>query len=286
MRVILLTALLASVATPAIAAPQRDGHFSDRQARAERSDGDRSNSRSTERERSSDRAEARVEARARADQRDVAAIREARQQARAEVRGREDRPNRNVGFGQMREVEAPARVERTERTANWRENEQRRADATTTTEQRERWRRSNDGTRDGRRDRDRWDRDQTRRGDNDRTRWGDRDRTRWSSRDRDDWRNHWRSDRRHDWRDYRRRNRSIFHIGFYTDPFGWGYQRYNVGWQMRPNYYSSRYWISNPAYYRLPYAPPGMQWIRYYDDAVLVDTYTGEIVDVLYNFFW
>jgi len=26
--------------------------------------------------------------------------------------------------------------------------------------------------------------------------------------------------------------------------------------------------------------------VRYYDDVVLVDTYTGEVVDVIYDFFW
>jgi len=29
-----------------------------------------------------------------------------------------------------------------------------------------------------------------------------------------------------------------------------------------------------------------MRWIRYYDDALLVDTWNGEVVDVIYNFFW
>jgi Ni/Co efflux regulator RcnB len=38
--------------------------------------------------------------------------------------------------------------------------------------------------------------------------------------------------------------------------------------------------------YRLPPAYPGTQWIRYYDDALLVDIWTGEVVDVVYDFFW
>ena len=28
------------------------------------------------------------------------------------------------------------------------------------------------------------------------------------------------------------------------------------------------------------------RWVRYYDDAVLVDIYSGEVVDVINNFFW
>jgi hypothetical protein len=100
------------------------------------------------------------------------------------------------------------------------------------------------------------------------------------------WTTEWRNDRKYDWRHWRNRHRSIFHLGIYYDPFGWGYQPYSIGWRLWPSYYSSRFWINDPWQYRLPYAPPGYQWIRYYDDALLVDTFSGEVVDVLYNFFW
>ena len=97
---------------------------------------------------------------------------------------------------------------------------------------------------------------------------------------------HWRKDKRYDWRDWRRKNRSIFRIGIYYDPFGWNYRPYSIGWRLWPSYYGSRYWIHDPWRYRLPYAPPGYRWIRYYDDALLVDTWNGRVVDVIYNFFW
>ncbi len=38
------------------------------------------------------------------------------------------------------------------------------------------------------------------------------------------WRGDWRSDRRYDWNNHRRRYRHLFHLGYYRDPFGWGYQ--------------------------------------------------------------
>jgi Ni/Co efflux regulator RcnB len=38
--------------------------------------------------------------------------------------------------------------------------------------------------------------------------------------------------------------------------------------------------------YNLPYAPWPYRWVRYYNDAVLVNTFTGEVVDVAYDFFW
>ncbi|HVM23641.1 MAG TPA: RcnB family protein [Sphingomicrobium sp.] len=100
------------------------------------------------------------------------------------------------------------------------------------------------------------------------------------------WNTAWRHDRRYDWYNWRQRNRSLFRVGIYYDPFGWGYRPYQIGWRLWPSYYSSRYWIYDPWQYRLPYAPPGYRWIRYWDDAVLVDTWTGEVVDVIYNFFW
>jgi Ni/Co efflux regulator RcnB len=103
---------------------------------------------------------------------------------------------------------------------------------------------------------------------------------------RGDWRRDWHSDHRYDWRSHRRRHRSLFHLGFYYDPFGWSYRPYSIGWRLWPSYYRSSYWLQDPGMYRLPYAPPGYRWIRYYDDALLVDTWDGTVVDVIRDFFW
>lgn len=99
------------------------------------------------------------------------------------------------------------------------------------------------------------------------------------------WNRNWRNDRRYDWRDRRNRNRSLFHLGVYIDPFGWDYQSYGIGYQLEPRYYEQNYWI-DPGLYGLPYPPPGMQWVRYYNDALLIDMYSGEIVDEIPGFFW
>lgn len=100
------------------------------------------------------------------------------------------------------------------------------------------------------------------------------------------WDTRWRNDHRYDWRERRRHNRSLFHLGLYIDPFGWGYQPYSIGYDLYPGYYQQQnYWI-DPALYGLPYPPPGTQWIRYYNDALLIDMYSGQIVDALQNFFW
>jgi len=107
--------------------------------------------------------------------------------------------------------------------------------------------------------------------------------------DRDDrhrWANHWRNDHRYDWRRHRDRNRSIFRIGFYYDPFGYSYRRFGIGSFLYSNYYQSNYWINDPWQYRLPPAYGPYRWVRYHNDALLIDIHSGEVVDVIHGFFW
>ena len=115
----------------------------------------------------------------------------------------------------------------------------------------------------------------------------DRDdrRTRYSGVDRR-WSSDWRRDRNYDWRNHRNYNRSAYRLGYYRDPYGSRYRRFSIGFSLFPNYYQSNYWLSDPWQYRLPPAYGPYRWVRYYDDALLVNIYTGQVVDVEYNFFW
>lgn len=120
-------------------------------------------------------------------------------------------------------------------------------------------------------------------------RTGDRDNDRDWRRDRDNrhrWSRDWRRDHRYDWYDYRNRYGSLFRLGRYYDPYGWGYRRFSIGFSLWPSYYGSSFWLDDPWQYRLPPAYAPYRWIRYYDDALLVNIYTGEVVDVIYNVFW
>jgi Ni/Co efflux regulator RcnB len=99
------------------------------------------------------------------------------------------------------------------------------------------------------------------------------------------WNRDWRNDRRYDWRRYRDQHRSTFRLGIYFDPFGYNYRRYDIGYRLSPAYYGQKYWF-DPAMYGLPYPPPGTQWIRYWNDALLVDIYSGQVIDAIPNFFW
>ena len=101
------------------------------------------------------------------------------------------------------------------------------------------------------------------------------------------WDRNWRHDRRYDWRDYRYSNRDLYRWGRYHSPYrNHRYSRLSIGIQLGSPFYSDRYWISDPWQYRLPHAYPGTRWVRYYDDVLLVDMYTGEVIDVIYDFFW
>lgn len=116
-----------------------------------------------------------------------------------------------------------------------------------------------------------------------------RDRSDWRNRDGDGdrrWTSQWRNDRRYDWRNYRDRNRSTFRIGRYYDPYGYGYRRFSIGFSLFPSYYQSNYWLDDPWQYRLPPAYGPYRWVRYYDDALLVNIYSGEVVDAIHGFFW
>lgn len=102
------------------------------------------------------------------------------------------------------------------------------------------------------------------------------------------WDNGWRNDRRYAWRGYRTQNRSLYRLPRYYAPSGWsyGYRRFTPGFQLSALLYSSNYWINDPFSYRLPEVDGPYRWVRYYNDALLVDTYTGEVVDTIYDIFW
>ena len=137
-----------------------------------------------------------------------------------------------------------------------------------------------DRNRDGHIDR-RWDRNGNGRVDR---RYRD---NRYAARSSRHWNHSWRNDRRYDWRSYRQAHRNHYRLGRYYSPYrDYRYRRLSIGISLGSAFYGSRYWINNPGYYRLPAAYPGTRWIRYYDDVLLIDTYTGEVIDVIYDFFW
>jgi hypothetical protein len=283
MRKLLFSLLLATtVATPALAdrpghhdsSQSRDDSRSDHnQARPDRSEvhQDRSDARQ---DRSANRAEARANVQARAGD-DVrfqggARMNSGNEQAAARQQmGFRDRDSANVNERGRPTLD---NRDRSNAVAEWQNRQRERSQADQAQNQRRQWQ----GQRYDRRDVNQQRIEQQ----NQRRSYANNDGHR------SNWDSNWRHDRRYDWRDYRNRHRSTFHLGLYYDPFGWGYQRYNVGFNLRPNYYGSNYWLNDPSMYALPYAPFPFRWVRYYNDAILVNTYTGQVADVIYDFFW
>ena len=100
-------------------------------------------------------------------------------------------------------------------------------------------------------------------------------------------RSDWRRNQRYDWLRYRAANRSLFSIGRYYSPYrDHRYSRISIGFTLGSGFYSNRYYINDPWRYRLPEVYDPYRWVRYYDDVLLVDIYSGEVVDVIYDFFW
>ncbi|MFV0622388.1 RcnB family protein [Sphingomonas sp. ac-8] len=118
--------------------------------------------------------------------------------------------------------------------------------------------------------------------------WRDEARQRQDWNDRRAWSRSWRNDRRYDWNGYRQANRTVYRLPRYYPPSGYhyGYRRFSVGLTLGSMLYGSGYWINDPYSYRLPPADGPYRWIRYYNDALLVDLDSGEVVDVVYDLFW
>lgn len=139
-----------------------------------------------------------------------------------------------------------------------------------------------DGRRDGydRRDNDRRDGD---RRDNDR-RWdgrrdGDR---RWDGRGPRGDHPRWERNRYpHSYQSQRR-----FRLGAYYPPSGFSLQLWNYGDYLPRAWYSDNYRLTDWWNYDLPMPPPGFDWVRVGPDALLIDTFTGEVVQVVRYLFW
>ncbi|WP_232824390.1 RcnB family protein [Blastomonas sp. UPD001] len=93
--------------------------------------------------------------------------------------------------------------------------------------------------------------------------------------------------RRYDWYGWRNQNRAFFNVGRYYPPVrGWNYRRIGIGFTLGAPFFASSFWINDPWSYRLPPAYGQYRWVRYYGDVLLVDIYTGQVVDVINDFFW
>lgn len=69
-------------------------------------------------------------------------------------------------------------------------------------------------------------------------------------------------------------------------PPGWGYRRWAVGGILPPIFLVPSYYYADWAALGLEPPPPGAQWVRYGPDLLLVDTSSGQVIDVVYGAFY
>jgi Ni/Co efflux regulator RcnB len=88
-------------------------------------------------------------------------------------------------------------------------------------------------------------------------------------------------------RDFRFRGRSFVSVRAprFAYPRGYGYRRWAIGAFLPLFFLSERYYIDYD-YIGLPPPLPGTEWVRYGPDALLVDVYTGRVIDVAYGVFY
>jgi Ni/Co efflux regulator RcnB len=92
----------------------------------------------------------------------------------------------------------------------------------------------------------------------------------------------------HDWSRYHRTVTAShrYHFGTYRRPRGWVDRRWAVGAFLPSLFWAQQYWINSYYDFGLPPPPPGARWVRYGSDALLIDDYTGEIIQVVYGIFY
>jgi Ni/Co efflux regulator RcnB len=77
-----------------------------------------------------------------------------------------------------------------------------------------------------------------------------------------------------------------FRAPAYRRPPGWYARRWTFGEILPAAFWAQDYWLSNYVDYALPPPPYGATWVRYGDDALLIDEDSGEIITVEYGVFY
>ncbi len=77
-----------------------------------------------------------------------------------------------------------------------------------------------------------------------------------------------------------------FHAGAYRQPYGYYVRSWAFGDILPPAWYVQNYWLDDFLDFGLPYPPPGAEWVRVGADALLIDRYSGRILQVVRGMFW
>ena len=85
---------------------------------------------------------------------------------------------------------------------------------------------------------------------------------------------------------WNRNARRRYHWQPYNQPPGWHYQRWAYGQVLPSPFWVRAYWINSYYDFGLGDPPYGFVWVRYGDDALLVDVESGQILSVEYGVFY
>ena len=77
-----------------------------------------------------------------------------------------------------------------------------------------------------------------------------------------------------------------YRLGAYRAPYGYYVRDWGYGDFLPRGWYGDSYFLGDFLDYDLPYPPPGYEWVRVGGDAIMVDRYTGRIVQVVRGIFW
>jgi Ni/Co efflux regulator RcnB len=72
----------------------------------------------------------------------------------------------------------------------------------------------------------------------------------------------------------------------YHRPSGWYSRRWTYGQILPAMFWAQNYWLNDYMDFGLPPPPPGTVWVRDGQDALLIDRFSGEIIQVEYSVFY
>jgi Ni/Co efflux regulator RcnB len=81
-------------------------------------------------------------------------------------------------------------------------------------------------------------------------------------------------------------SQSRYRLGAYRAPYGYYVRDWGYGDFLPRGWYGDSYFLGDFLDFDLPYPPPGYEWVRVGGDAIMVDRFTGRIVQVVRGIFW
>jgi len=82
------------------------------------------------------------------------------------------------------------------------------------------------------------------------------------------------------------RSHQRYRYGYYRPPIGFYAHSWAFGEFLPHGWYGSDYLLNDWWSYGLPYPPLGYDWVRVGNDALLIDSYSGQVVQVVQDIFW